>query len=288
MIDPFSRILVCERKEPLKSFSRAQEALTKAEAAEVAAFNVYGPKDRRFLERLLDLADAQQTAKEYGRSLESGIALDRYAKETGFISLRLENFYMIIQNELAQRNIIEADEISTAVMKEMRNAIASQWSVYWRLKFLSLHADIFQEKGQLALEMNTRMEAFTAFSKELGETLYETMLLRLYLGECRERCRVWEEALGDYETVYATFQLQGLFSSAEEKVSLLARRYRCLVHLGDGQRALETRIWILNSIKRSFAPGSVQRLQILSFLKNSRREAAGDSSSERDEKSNRL
>lgn len=187
MIDPFSRILVCERKEPLKSFSRAQEALTKAEAAEVAAFNVYGPKDRRFLERLLDLADAQQTAKEYGRSLESGIALDRYAKETGFISLRLENFYMIIQNELAQRNIIEADEISTAVMKEMRNSIAGQWSVYWRLKLLSLHADIFQEKGQLALEMNTRMEAFTAFQKSWER-------------HCTKRCSsacIWESAGSD-------------------------------------------------------------------------------------------
>jgi len=273
MTDSFSRILVCSRMDALRRFSQAQNELVQAEASEIASFNTYGPKDKRYLESLLALAEAQQTAKEFDRSLETGLTLERYLKGTGLFDLKLENLHMIIQNELARRGIIDADEISVSVLKELQKPVAGMWSTYWKLKILSLHADILQEKGMFLSERKVREEVYRTFAKELGAELYETLLARLYLGECEERLKDWESALGDYETVYAAFQIKQLFNGIEEKTSLLAHCYRCIKNLGDEQRAVESRIWILNILKTSFPKDSRQRHDILVFMRDSNKKS---------------
>ncbi|MCI2096991.1 MAG: hypothetical protein LKK25_05625 [Sphaerochaeta sp.] len=272
MIDPFSRMLVCDRKEPLWAFSRAQNALLTARVAEVEAFNTYGPRDHRFLNRLLDLAQAEQTAKEYDRSLESCLAFDRYAKGSGMLPLRLENIHLIIQTQLAKGDLIEADELSSAILKETHGTVLGQWGSFWRLKILSLRADILKEKGLPALERKTREDVLASFAGEFGTNLFETQILRMYLGECEERLKAWNDARGDYESVYAAFQINGWFSTAEDKISLLAHWHRVLYRVGDTERAMETRFWILNMLKRAFPTGTPQRKQVITYLRDSARD----------------
>ncbi|MFA6846448.1 MAG: hypothetical protein WCR02_12040 [Sphaerochaetaceae bacterium] len=266
-MDYFKRLLIYDDLDDVLGFAKAQNVALALQKKEVDMFNQYGPRSWQCTQALKDLIPAFQYTRDYSMAIESAKILNQFLENDKPSEVRVENLYQIAASYIQLGNVIEAQEIVVPLLSSTSTTAIGQWSRYWNLQLTSLLADLAHLKEQKETELEIRRVVLNSFSNEFGVFLYDTFGFRLLLGESLERNHRWKKALEEYRTVYSYFHEYQMFTSIEERISLLSHIYKCQKHIQE-EAATQSKAYILLLLRQNYADDSIQKRKVLKFLKN--------------------